>query len=237
MCTHRLDSALCLLGPQAVTSGGDTPLHTAAYHGQEWAIDTLLRLGANRRAINDNQQRPLQVARHNTARSMLQPSMTPGGRESAAVYAGAIEAECWAGRPQDLEGADVLHISRTRERDFPTGDSFSGVQGEAERGRVREEVGRFSVGAMSLDEDNRRQHGILGRKQGNTLPSTKENSDYSAEAENFDRMINSSSFVSSLVSTETEEDGNAPFVKGGGDPVFEEGSSEGEFSQDSAGDL
>ncbi|CAM9971571.1 unnamed protein product [Scytosiphon promiscuus] len=30
---------------EAVTCSGDTCLHTAAFHGREWAIDTLLRLG------------------------------------------------------------------------------------------------------------------------------------------------------------------------------------------------
>lgn len=43
----------------------------AAYHGRMWAVNTLLRLGADHTAENDERRRPIDVARHDTVRSML----------------------------------------------------------------------------------------------------------------------------------------------------------------------
>lgn len=228
----------------------------AAYHGQEWAIDTLLRLGANRHAVNYKQQWPLQVARHNTVRSMLRSSMAPGERGFAAVSAGAIdEAAHQAGRTQDyaLEQGGVLkEVSSVVEGDVRTGDNHHGdVQGRAEKRRVHDEgVRRLSSDAMPLDEDvtRRRQQGILKEKHHGDallLLSTKEKSttdDTTEEEETLESMINNNNincFVGNLGSTEASEtEGNSPIVlelKGG--PLFEEGSSEGEYSQDSGGEL
>lgn len=205
----------------------------AAYHGQKWAIEILLRLGANRQAMNALQQRPIQVARHNTVRPMLRHSMTPGEKESAAAHASVIPAECRAGRPQDydLEEAGVLNGPTIGERDYRTGDNNHGVQGKVDKGRVQEEVRRTFSGAMPLHEATRRQ-------KSDELPSTEESTCDTAEEEMLARIMNSSSFISSLGSTEAEEEGDDPLVlKVGGDPVFEEGSSEGDFSQDSGGEL
>ncbi len=77
---------------QAANTNGDTPLHMAAYHGQEWAVDTLLRLGADPRAANVKKQQPLQVASHSNVRSRLQSSMTAQGRaEAVAVSPRRVE--------------------------------------------------------------------------------------------------------------------------------------------------
>lgn len=203
----------------------------AAYHGKDWAIDTLLRLGANLQAINDKQQQPLQVARHNTVRSMLWPSMTPGEREPAAVSAGAIQVECPAGRPQDydLEEQGTMDVSTIGESDFYTRGSSGGVEGKLQEDCVHEEVWRLSSGSVRSEQDGRRQ-------QDNTLSSINARTDSTPEHKLFKRMMDSDCLANGL--GESEEEKNDPFVVNVvGDPIFEEGSSEGEFSLDSEGEL
>lgn len=43
----------------------------AAYHGRLWAVSTLLRLGADHTAENDEHRRPIDIARHDSVRSMF----------------------------------------------------------------------------------------------------------------------------------------------------------------------
>ena len=43
----------------------------AAYHCRKWAVSTLLSLGADRCATNDEDRRPIEVARHDDIRAML----------------------------------------------------------------------------------------------------------------------------------------------------------------------
>lgn len=58
---------------QAKTLTHDTPLHMAAYHNREWAVDALLRLGGDALASarNNDGTLPHQVARHGNMRDLL----------------------------------------------------------------------------------------------------------------------------------------------------------------------
>ncbi|CAN0137843.1 unnamed protein product [Ectocarpus sp. 6 AP-2014] len=210
---------------EATTSNGDTPLHMAAFHGREWAVEILLRLGANRGAINDRGERPVQVARHNTVRAMLGPSTgSPNHNEElAAGFASSFE---------EGEG-DV-------PRNIPTNASFGhGTIGGGNR-RENAETGAGVVGGVgrrsfyetpSSKAKNWRVHGVPSQLEKSTLPPVEQESEKIGDNKHFDRLLNGS-LVSSRVSTETEE-GSASLQKRGSDSSFEEASSEGELSLDS----
>ena len=66
------------LDPNAVASGGVTPLHRAVRNRCSGAVDALLRAGADPHARNDNGSTPADLARWTTGR---------GGTGSAAAKA------------------------------------------------------------------------------------------------------------------------------------------------------
>lgn len=211
---------------QAVNSNGDTPLHMAAYHGHEWAVLTLLRLGADCRATNDKGQSPFQVARYNTVRSMLKSSVKPGGTAGAAS-AGDVEAGSGVGIPTDNDLAKA-----TRSID---------VRREISHRHFGQESERPSSGAGPSGADAGRegkQQSTTKRCLGNTQPSTNERSDGGvAGGESFDRLVNGR-LISSLISTDALEGERYSFHgKSEGDLSFEEGSSEGELSLESEGGI
>lgn len=175
----------------------------ASYHGQEWGVDTLLRLGADPRATNDKGQQPLQVSRHNNVRSMLQCWTSPAQEEASAVPPGGDLAEEDGGRVDDRYGGE---------------------------GSGR----RSSSGAGPRDGETRLRQ-TEDRQHGNARSSTNESYDGVADNEYLDRLA-SGSLVSSLVTTETfEEERKADLSEEQpeGHVSFEEGSSEGNLSQDS----
>ncbi|CAM9712556.1 unnamed protein product [Ectocarpus sp. 4 AP-2014] len=210
---------------EATTSNGDTPLHMAAFHGREWAVKILLRLGANREAINDRGERAVQVARHNTVRAMLGPSTGSPNQdeEPAAGFASSFE---------EGEG-DV-------PRNSPTNANFghrticggNGRENADPGAGVVEGVGRRSIFETPMSkEKNRRVHRVLSQMEKSTLPAVEQESGKIGDNEHFDRLLKGS-LVSSRVSTETEV-GFASLPKRESDSSFEEASSEGELSLDS----
>lgn len=196
----------------------------AAFHGREWAVEILLRLGADREATNDRGERPAQVARHNAVRAVLGPSTRSPNQdeEPAAGFAYSFEEG----------GGDV-------PRNIPNNANFGnrtigGGNGpenlEADAGAV-EGVGRHSFyETPSSKATNRRVHGVLSQLEKSTLPSVEQEFVKEGDNETFDRLLNGS-LVSSHVSTETEQ-GFASLQKRGSDCSFEEGSSEGDLSLD-----
>lgn len=240
---HRLH-ILSRTHPQAANSRGDTPLHMAAYHGQEWAVDTLLRLGADCLAVNDKGQSPFRVARHNTVRSMLKSAVAPG--ETVTASTGDVGVESGVGRPKDNDSGNaiaVLHRSPIhQEQNSPSRGRINDVrEGNAHRRFGQESGGAFS-GAEPPGADTRRQGGELTSKRyhGNVQSPTNDRSDggmADCDGEGFDRSVNGS-LVSSLVPTGAWSEETFSFQeKSGGDLSFEEGSSEGAPSLESEGDV
>ncbi|CAM9664114.1 unnamed protein product [Ectocarpus sp. 12 AP-2014] len=210
---------------EATTSNGDTPLHMAAFHGREWAVEILLRLGANRGAINDRGERPIQVARHNTVRAMLGPSTGSPNQdeESAAGFASSFE---------EGEGDVPRNIPTNANFGHRTIGGGNGRENAAPGAGVVEGVGRPSFyETSSYKAKNRRVHRVLSQMEKSTFPSVEQESRTIGDNEHFDRFLNGS-LVSSHVSTETEV-GFASLQKRGSDSSFEEASSEGELSLDS----
>ncbi|CAB1115177.1 unnamed protein product [Ectocarpus sp. CCAP 1310/34] len=208
----------------ATTSNGDTPLHMAAFHGREWAVEKLLRLGANRGAINDRGERPVEVARHNTVRAMLGPSTgSPNQDEEPAVgFASSFE---------EGEGDVPRNIPTNTKFGHRTIGGGNGRENADPGAGVVEGVRRSFYETPSSKAKNRRVHRVLSQMEKSTLPSVEQESGKIGDNEQFDRSLNGS-LVSSHVSTETEVR-FASLQKRGSDSSFEEASSEGELSLDS----
>lgn len=214
----------------------------AAYHGQDWAVETLLRLGADCRATNDKGESPFQVARHNTVRSMLKPSVTPRGKTVAASAADvAVGGGVRIPRDNDSEKATTMRRpSIHQEKKSPSGGKSIDVQtGNDHIGFGPPESERLFSGAKPPGVDASRQGGELTNKRhfgGGIAPSsTSERSDGGAAAHGmgFDRFVNGS-LPSTLISTDALEEGVDSSDKNLGDDLsFEEGSSEGELSLES----
>lgn len=198
----------------------------AAFHGREWAVEILLRLGANRGAINDRGERPVQVARHNTVRAMLGPSTGSPNQdeEPAAGFASSFEAG---------EGDVPRNIPTNANFGHRTIGGGNGRENAETGAGVVEGVGRrsFYETPSSSKAKNRRVHGVLSQLEKSTSPSVEQESGKIGDNEHCDRLLNGS-LVSSHVSTETEQ-GFASLQKQGSDSSFEEASSEGELSLDS----
>jgi len=110
---------------------------------------------------------------------------------------------------------------------------------EEEGGRADERFGGEGVGWRSSDagpphKDTRRRHRKEDENQhGDEQPPTSESRDGVADNGFLDRLAGGS-LVSSLETTEIEEEGDNDLPEQQeGDISFEEGSSEGELSQDS----
>lgn len=99
---------------QAITSSGDTPLHTAAYHHRKWAVSALLRLGANLDAANDTDQRPVQVARQEDIRTMMLIPTACGGKSGVVVQRRQEDGDC---NKEDRVGLRSNAVSVEREND------------------------------------------------------------------------------------------------------------------------
>lgn len=221
---------------QAPNSCGDTPLHMAAFHGQEWAIDALIRLGADCHATNDKGECPFQVARQNTIRSKLNP---PG--ERVAASAGDIGAEGGEGRPWDDYSDKVTALLRPsirQEYNSRCGERSIDVQRRVSHRRFgQQSEGRIS-GAELPCADSGQEGGrlISKRRHGSAQSSASERSNGGIADDQGPVWLVNDSLVSSLISTETEEEGSYPFHERRRDELsFEEGSSEGELSQDGEG--
>eukprot|EP00903_Cladosiphon_okamuranus_P019469 g17903.t1 len=212
----------------------------AAYHGQKWAVDTLLRLGADRLAANDKGQIPFQVARHNNIRSMLKPAVAPG--ETVVVFPGDVGAERGVGRPKENDSGNttaLLHKSSIHQKqNSPSGKVIDNVPGGIDhRCFGRKGAGPFTSGEPS-DADAGRQGEELSSKRhhDNVEPSTNDRSDGGPadyRGEGFDRLVNGS-LVSGLESTDALKEESYYFLEQSvGDLSFEEGSSEGAPSLES----
>lgn len=202
----------------------------AAYHGQEWAVETLLRLEANRLATNDNGERPFQVARHNTVRSMLQPSVAPG--EVVAASTAKVGVGGGVGRPKENDSgqATAMHRSPThQENNSPSRGKNIDVQKGASQVRFGREPERLFAGdtPSGADTGRRGEEVTSKRYHGGAPPSTSETSD-SGLADH----------ASSLIATDMLEEGVYSRRENLGDDLsFEEGSSEGGLSLESEGGM
>lgn len=230
---HSVHFDSMLATPQAANINGDTPLHMAAYHGQEWAVETLLRLGADGRATNDKGERPFEIAKLNDIRSMLKPSVSPG-----ATAAGVAGAGGRVGRPTDKDSITSTgmhrapvhqeYISIYRERGINT-------QNGGSHRRFSQESERPFSGAEPSGAGARREEGQQTSSRHHNHSS--QSCTTMADGERCDRLV-SSSLVSSLVSTGTLEGGSCSLHEHLGDDLsFEEGSSEGELSQENEGGM
>lgn len=217
----------------------------AAFHGREWAIDTLLRLGSDRDATNDEGKRPVQVARLNAVRKILQPATLLPDEDDQSSAALVIHERSGGAANRDRQrGHDA---ERDNMRAKPADESYrsdphiGGVPPE------EEDVGNSNNGGRTSPKfehplceagHSRESRCVLDGDQLDIVVSLREHA--SASIAGDDRKIGglfNGSIVSSLVPTAPEEDGNASFGQSACDPFFEEGSSEEESSLDSGGGL
>lgn len=233
---------------QAVTSSGDTCLHMAAFHGREWAIDTLVRLGSDRDATNGEGKRPVEVARLNAVRTILQqPSKTLHDKINQSG-AGFFADREWAGGAAGGDSQQGPNSRRDKKKRLRTDESTGigpglggGTQEEEDAGTGNNK-GRTSPNfgpPLGEADYSRPLRGLSdGDKRGVALPLMGDGSAGVARDDlKLDSLFNGS-LVSSLVSTVPEGDGSASLEHGGAcDPFFEEGSSEEESSQESGDGL
>lgn len=153
-----------------------------------------------------------------------------------AASAGDVGADGVVRRPwdNDSEKATPKHRSSIHQEYSPSGEKSTDVQRGINHPRFGPESERLFSGVKPSGADTGRKKG----RHGKALSSTNERPDGGiAEDEGFDRLVNGS-LVSSLISTETEGEGSYFFrANRGGDISFEEGSSEGELSQESEGGM
>lgn len=206
----------------------------AAYHGQEWAVEILLRLGADCRATNDNGEHPFQVARHNNIRSMLKPSAMPG--EMTDASRGDLGSESEVRRPSDNESDKATAIERSSmdQKQSPPGERSINAQREVNHGRFGSGSEKLFPGIKPSGSDTGRDGGRLINNE--LHDNEKLDGGGTVDVKRFGRLVDGS-VASSLISTDAQEKGSYFLENFGSDLSFEEGSSEGELSQDSVDGL